>query len=571
MSPSGRIEEGLPLEAAVAALRTAAQPVTPFHWEIEFPEVFGREYGGFDAIVGNPPFAGKNTLINSHRDGYLDWLKTMHEEAHGNADLVAHFYRRAFSLLRQDGCFGLIATNTIGQGDTRSTGLRWICTHGGTIFTARRRYRWPGAAAVVVSVVHVCRGQAHGSVLLDGREVPQITAYLFHAGGHDDPARLQANADKSFQGSIVLGMGFTFDDTDTSGVANPLWRMNELIAQNPRNAERIFPYIGGEEVNSSPMHAPHRYVINFGDMSEEEARQWPDLLRIVEEKVRPERTRKKPDGTYALRSPLPQRWWIYAEKRPALYNTIRGLERVLVIPRVTQHAGFAFLPPGTVFSDGLVVFALPRDATFCLLQSRVHEVWARCFASSMKDDLRYTPSDCFETFPFPKNFETATPLEALGAAYYDFRAQLMIANNEGLTRTYNRFHDPYERSPAIHKLRELHDAMDRAVLDAYGWTDLTPTCAFLLDYDEDEADDEGSSRRKKPWRYRWPDDLRDEVLARLLALNAQRAEAERLAGLTADAAVGLAQRRKKPPGGTASRRKKPSADSAQQSLLVQEI
>ncbi|MBM3227182.1 MAG: class I SAM-dependent DNA methyltransferase, partial [Candidatus Tectomicrobia bacterium] len=287
MSPSGRIEEGLPLEAAVAALRTAAQPVTPFHWEIEFPEVFGREYGGFDAIVGNPPFAGKNTLINSHRDGYLDWLKTMHEEAHGNADLVAHFYRRAFSLLRQDGCFGLIATNTIGQGDTRSTGLRWICTHGGTIFTARRRYRWPGAAAVVVSVVHVCRGQAHGSVLLDGREVPQITAYLFHAGGHDDPARLQANADKSFQGSIVLGMGFTFDDTDTSGVANPLWRMNELIAQNPRNAERIFPYIGGEEVNSSPMHAPHRYVINFGDMSEEEARQWPDLLRIVEEKVRP--------------------------------------------------------------------------------------------------------------------------------------------------------------------------------------------------------------------------------------------------------------------------------------------
>ena len=146
MSKQGRIEDVLPLDEAVNELRTGDRPIEPFHWEIEFPEVFGRENGGFDAIVGNPPFAGKNTLINSHRDGYLDWLKTVHEESHGNADLVAHFYRRAFNLLRQDGCFGLIATNTIGQGDTRSTGLRWICTHGGTIFaaTATVQMAWRG-------------------------------------------------------------------------------------------------------------------------------------------------------------------------------------------------------------------------------------------------------------------------------------------------------------------------------------------------------------------------------------------------------------------------------------------
>jgi hypothetical protein len=105
----------------------------------------------------------------------------------------------------------------------------------------------------------------------------------------------------------------------------------------------------------------------------------------------------------------------------------------------------------------------------------------------------------------------------------------MARNGEGLTKTYNRFHDPNERSPDIHKLRELHDAMDRAVLDAYGWTDIQPQCGFLLDY-EDEEDVEASSRRKKPWRYRWPDEVRDEVLARLLALNAERAEQERLLG-----------------------------------------
>jgi hypothetical protein len=124
----------------------------------------------------------------------------------------------------------------------------------------------------------------------------------------------------------------------------------------------------------------------------------------------------------------------------------------------------------------------------------------------------------------------------VGKAYYDFRAALMIRNNEGLTKTYNRFHDPDERSPDILKLRELHAAMDRAVLDAYGWTDLKPTCEFLLDYEEDEDEDEtgGARRRKKPWRYRWPDDFRDEVLARLLELNRQRAEEERLSGLAAE-------------------------------------
>ena len=142
----------------------------------------------------------------------------------------------------------------------------------------------------------------------------------------------------------------------------------------------------------------------------------------------------------------------------------------------------------------------------------------------MEDRLNYIPSETLETFPLPKGFETNIALEDAGRAYYDFRADLMVRNNEGLTKTYNRFHDPDERSPDILNLRELHAAMDRAVLDAYGWTDLKPTCEFLLDYEEDEDEDEtgGTRRRKKPWRYRWPDDFRDEVLARLLELNRQR-------------------------------------------------
>ncbi|MBK7978147.1 MAG: hypothetical protein IPK07_34515 [Deltaproteobacteria bacterium] len=132
-----------------------------------------------------------------------------------------------------------------------------------------------------------------------------------------------------------------------------------------------------------------------------------------------------------------------------------------------------------------------------------------------------------ETFPFPPDWETNAKLEEIGQRYYEFRAALMVKNDQGLTATYNRFHDPDEHDPEIVELRALHDEMDRAVLDAYAWTDIVPVCQFLLDYEEEEEDPTPTRRaKKKPWRYRWPDETRDEILARLLALNATRAAEE---------------------------------------------
>ena len=544
------------LAPAVGALRGGSPVIVPFHWPLEFPEVFDRDSPGFDAIVGNPPFAGKNTIIAVNHPEYPEWLKAIHHGAHGNADIVAHFFRRAYGLLRDGGCLGLLATNTIRQGDTRATGLRPIRHAGGTIYTARRRYKWPGEAAVVVSVIHIAKGNLAGPYRLDGRDVPLITAFLFHDGGDDDPRQLDANANKSFQGSIVLGMGFTFDDTDSKGVANPTSLMHELVETNPRNAERISPYIGGEEVNDSPTHAHHRWVINFedfprarddmlpnwtecadvrrremlrngivpADYPDPVAADWPDLLRIVEEKVKPDRDK---DNREVRR----RYWWRFAERAPALYTSIEGLEWVLAVSRIGNRFGFTFLPPEMVFSERLVVIASDDPQMLAILQSRIHEIWSRFFGSSLKDDLMYAPSDCFESFPFPQDPQTQLHLREVGQSYCDFRAALMIDYDEGLTKMYNRFHDREERSNAIGELRRLHDAMDRAVLDAYGWTDIRPACDFELEWEDDEA--ETGRRRRKPWRYRWPEPVRDEVLARLLALNAQRAEQERLAGLSA--------------------------------------
>ena len=505
----------------VALLRTGVMAVQPFHWEIEFPEVFGRENGGFDAIVGNPPFAGKNTILASNREGYVDWLKTLHPESHGNADLVAHFFRRAFNLLRHEGTFGLIATNTIRQGDTRYSGLRWICVRGqGTIYAARRRHKWPGSAAVVVSVVWLAKGTRLAPFDLDGRLVPIITAYLFHDGGHENPAVLNANTGKSFQGPIPLGMGFTFDDNKKDGSTSSIDEMERLVAKNPLNSECIFPYLGAEDFLDDPRQAHRRFIINFGEMSESEARRWPDLMAIVEAKVRPDREQ---DNREVRR----RYWWRFAELAPALQRAKSNFDRVLMHPFTSTYVNFGFVPASTIVSGPHNVFVFDKNAPFAVLQSRVHELWTRFFGSSLEDRQRYTPSDCFETFPFPEGWEIDTALENTGREYDELRAELMVRHGEGLTETYNRFHDPLEVDSGILRLRELHAKMDRAVLAAYRWSDLPTDCEFIPDYIEESADGDVLERSV---RYRWPDAIRDEVLARLLKLNAERAEQERLAG-----------------------------------------
>ncbi|MER9712743.1 N-6 DNA methylase [Mesorhizobium sp. M0174] len=509
------------IDTAADSLRQSKHGIMPFHWQIEFPEVFSRDNGGFDAIVGNPPFAGKNTIIGGSAKNYLPWLQTLHEGAHGNADLVAHFFRRAFGLLRQRGVFGLIATNTIGQGDTRASGLTKIIADGGAILRATRRLKWPGEAAVVVSVVHIVKGEA-ASPVLDTRPVHRISAYLVEGDLDESPSRLAVNDDKGFVGSAVYGLGFTFDDLGAmKGLASSLADMRRLLESSARNSERIFPYVGGEEVNNDPRHNHTRFVINFGNIGEHDARVgWPDLMAIVETQVKPNR---ETDNRETRRS----KWWQYGEQQPRLYRMIESLARVTVITRVSPHLCVAMIPTGIVYTDQLYVMGYSGFAPFGTLQSRPHELWARFFSSTLEDRLRYAPSDCFRTFPFPVNFETSPTLEAAGEVYYAFRSQLMIGRNEGLTKTYNRFHARGENAADIARLRALHAEMDDAVLRAYGWDDLADRA--VPEFVEQDAD-EGKAPKT---RLDWPADFKDEVLARLLALNATRAAEERAAGLIA--------------------------------------
>jgi hypothetical protein len=529
------------LMAIAETLQRGERSIRPFHWELEFPEVFARDNPGFNAIVGNPPFLGGKSISTNLGTAFSVWLEQSHPGGSRSADLVAHFFRRAFGLLRYRGVLGLIATNTIGQGDTRDTGLSAILTEGGSICRAVRRLEWPGEAAVIVSVVHISKGSSENPVL-DNRAVDRISAYLVEGTLDQAPKRLVANARKTFIGSFLLGMGFTFDDVAAAkGETETINTMRTLVEKNQRNAERIFPFIGGEEVSTSPTHAHHRYVINFFDlplcrdaslrswakMSEQDrarcgvsgsvpsdypdevAEDWPDLLEIVRRRVKPERDPQKRD---AVRT----RWWQFADKRPGLYRVIRhlSLDHVFVANAgASPHMAIARLPVGMVYSHALAVITLPSLGSFAALQARTHEIWARFFSSSMKDDLRYAPSDCLETFPFPIN---DAKLEEVGQSYIDHRTEVMVARNEGMTRIYNRFHEVTESAPDIQRLRELHAEMDREILRSYGWDDLADRAnpVFLNTENEDNHTYQD--------RLFWPSVFRDEVLARLMSLNAQR-------------------------------------------------
>jgi hypothetical protein len=506
------------IDGIVQELRAGERPVLPLHWEIEFPEVFGRRNPGFDAMVGNPPFLGGNRISSAKGLRYLDWLAWRYAAASRTTDLCAYFFRGSFALLRGGGCAGLVATNSICQGDTRATGLQAICEAGGWIYDATRRKSWPGLAAVVVSVIHIAktlRPPCH----LNGKATSFISAFLFHDGGHRAPYQLHNNYLQSMVGCNIIGIGFVFED-DNEG-ATPLAQMRRLVENDKRNLERIRSYIGGEEFNSDPAQRSNRFIIDFEEMSQDEAMTWPDLFAIVNERVRPQRQRVQQRDRREI-------WWWHATRSPEVRRYLLDHERFLALSQTSTHLAVSFLTRGVTIAHTIVAFLFDSIAALAVLQSFTHELWARFFASSMKDDLRYTPTDCFETFPFPPNWQSSPALEATGRIYYDFRATLMSRNDEGLTKTYNRFHDPNERSADILRLRELHAALDRAVLDAYGWTDVPTDCDFFLDY---EIDEETWGDKKKPYRFRWPDAIRDEVLARLLYLNQKRYQEEVAAGL----------------------------------------
>lgn len=512
------------LDTMRAKLLEGDRPLQPFHWELEFPEVFARANPGFDAIVGNPPYLGATKISGSISKKYFSILSRMLIDDGDKADLIAYFFRRIYSLLRNSGAAGIVATSSIAEGDTRRCSLEWARRNGGQIFRAIKKEPWPGEASVDISRIHLMKNVKREEVYLDGKSVSEINSFLSEGSMDHAPVPLAANKNMCFEGFVPYGEGFVVDDNSDGAVSTD--RIAEIISKEPQTASIVYDYIGGEEIAEDPVLRPARKAIYLAQMSEKDVKeQYPSIYIMLHETVRPFRLSKSARVASAP-------WWQFLWSRPALFREMERYVSITVISRVTKHHAFAIIPSSVLPSTRLSVITMRGISSYCALQSRCHEVWARYFGTSRGVTFNYTPKVCFRTYPFPKELNEDSILGSAGQAYHDHRAQLMVARNEGLTRTYNRFHDPEEKGEDIRRLRELHASMDSAVLRAYGWDDLIPR-AVSIHLGETNEDDQ-----KYRGRYFWPADVRDEVLARLLALNATRAAEEMALGLVPTGSLG---------------------------------
>lgn len=501
----------------------------PFHWELEFPEVFKIENSGFDCFVGNPPFAGKNSMSNSLGEIYISWLKTSYKESHGNSDLVAYFFRKAISLLNQNGVLALVSTNTISQGDTRATSLSYLLKMNCQIYSARKRIKWPGVANVVVSIVHICKRIIYDYSYLDGVKVGRISSFLIPGDQDNDPFVLASNKNQCFQGNVILGDGFVFQESKTGKDCNSLSDLDCVKSNNPEELSAIRPYVGGADITSKPCITEDRFVMGFGDSDELSVQNsFPSLYKLIKEKVFPVRQKLKNNADGRRRKKY---WWKWGRYSSGLQGKLDTIDSVIVCPKTSTLTPFTFYPSYFTFDQTCIVFTNNSFSEFALLQSTIHHIWYILTGSTMKDDPVYTSSSCYETFPFPENYLADKKLHSHAMEYFEYRKMLMLKMNVGLTKIYNRFHDPDESNSEILKLRKLHRSIDQAVLDTYGWNDIALKYDFILDYEEEDEGETSSSKKKKPYRYKFVPELHDEILARLLKLNKKKYDDEVRLGL----------------------------------------
>ena len=440
----------------------------PFHWSVEFPEVFGR--GGFDAFVGNPPFMGGTKVSSNEGQHYLYFLVELFADTSGNSDLATFFVRRVASLLHKGGSMlGLVTTSSILAGDSYRGGIGKLLDDGGELTQELSARQWPGQGANVAYVALIMR------------QTGEINSIAIR------PHILRKNDGLCNRGADVFGEGFILSRAEYL----------EWDKQFLASLEVVKPYLGGAEFNNDPELLPNRYIINFGERTETEAKVYQEAYNRVYETVRIARQNVQQKDRRIL-------WWLFATRYPAVVSYFKNHVKCIAIAQMSKHLAFAFVSGDRVFANSLLLFLFDSGGAFSALQSTLHAVWVARWAGAMRTDTRYTSTDCFETFPLPATLQDCN---GKGERYSEFRSQIMITRQEGLTKTYNRFHDAGEQSADIARLRALHQEMDQAVAAAYGWSDVDLGHGFYATKDGE--------------RYTLSEPARRTVLDRLLALNHQ--------------------------------------------------
>ena len=430
------------------------------------------EWPAAEFIIGNPPFLGGKLLRSQLSDEYVDALfQSYRGRVPAEADIVCYWFENARAMLEKGKAkrAGLLATQGIRGGANRRILQR--IKKSGDIFLAWSDQQWVlDGAAVHTSIVGFDDG-SESNRQLDGAVVESINSNLTIGADLTTAQRLKDNLGIAFMGDTKGG---PFDIPGSLA-------QQMLQSPNPHgrgNSEVLKPWINGRDITD---RSRGMWIIDFGDMSSDEAALFEAPFEYVNACVRPSRINNK-------RPLYAEHWWIHMEPRPGLRRVIGPLSRFIATPRVSKHRLFVWVEKDTLPDSATIAIAKDDDYTFGVLHSRFHEVWARAMGTQLREaesGFRYTPTTCFETFPFPEPDGDQREAIAIAAARLnelregwlnpvDADGNPALPPKDLSRRTLTNL---CNQRPAW--LANAHATLDAAVADAYGWPATLPDAEIL--------------------------------------------------------------------------------------------
>jgi hypothetical protein len=427
------------------------------------------------AIIGNPPFLGGKRMRLNLGDDYIERVFVKFPDVKDSVDFCSYWFRMAHDNLEVNGRAGLVATNSISQGKSRAASLDYISQNSGYIYDAVSTQEWSGEAAVHVSIVNWSKQQPK-RYTLDSKTVLRINSSLQAEIDVSQAVRLKANLNLCFTGVTPIGRGFIIS----------LSQVEEWNKANKNNHKVIRPFLEGNDLVENPYAGLKNWIVDFNDMSIEEASEYIQPFQWVRSKVKPERdlNRRQTYQTY---------WWQLGEKRPAMRQAVESLSQYFVVPQTSKWA--IFLPCSCEWLPNARTRIVASEDFYVLgiLTSRLHRIWMEAQMSTLEDRISYTHNSCFETFPFPqlspntskKAKQTIEKIRATMQELHQYRSQQMDSKQWGITKLYNSyFHEPASQ------LYKLHAKLDKLVMQAYGFSEEDDILSKLLELNLELAERE---------------------------------------------------------------------------------